>query len=149
MDLKKAFDTVNHQNLCLKLEHSGIRGPALNWMKDYLTDRKKFVQLGNTKSDYANVTCGIPQGSILGPLLFSIYVNDMQQALTHGTARLFADDTNITYCGKNLNGLKIKAEIDMTSLIDWFKVNKLVSNVKKSNFLIIRSHYKRYLTILL
>ena len=112
-------------------------------MKDYLTDRKQFVQLGNTKSDYANVTCGVPQGSILGPLLFLIYVNDMQQALTHGTARLFADDTNITYCGKNLNVLKTQAEIDMTSLIDWFKVNKLALNVKKSNFLIIRSHYKR------
>ena len=78
----------------------------------YITDRKQCVQLGNTECCQADVTCGLQQGSILGPLLFLIYVNDLQKSLTYGTGRLFADDTDIIYSGKNIETLKFHAEND-------------------------------------
>ena len=142
IDLKKAFDTVNHEGLHRKLEHYGIRGVALDWCQNYLTGRKQYVQLGNYRSEQSVISCGVPQGSILGPLFFLIYVNDLQNCLSHGTARLFADDTNIIYCGQNINTLRQHATNDLNLLTEWFKVNKLALNVTKSNFMVIRSKGK-------
>ena len=79
LDLKKAFDTVNHSILISKLYKYGIRGPTLEWFKSYLSNRQQYVQIHKTKSDTKPITCGIPQGSILGPLLFIIYINDLAQ----------------------------------------------------------------------
>ena len=93
IDLKKVFDTVNHTLLIDKLEYYGIRGIAQEWLKSYLKDRKQFVQIDECASTLLNVTCGVPQGSILGPKLFILYINDICNASTSLKFILFADDT--------------------------------------------------------
>ena len=95
IDLEKAFDTVNHNILLSKLDHYGIRDNALNWIRSYLTNQTQFVKLNGSESKNGNICCGVPQGSILGPLLFTIYINDMHQAVSSSKMHHFADDTNI------------------------------------------------------
>ena len=97
IDLQKALDTVNHHILLMKLEHYGIRGTTLNWFESYLSDRKQCVSVNGSYSCYLSVTCRVPQGSVLGPLLFLIYINDLPLSSSKLAFYLFADDTNI-YC---------------------------------------------------
>ena len=97
IDLQKAFDTVNHKILLSKLEHYGVRGCALEWFGSYLSDRKQYVYVNGSNSNLLSVTCGVPQGSVLGPLLFLIYINYLPNASKKLNFYLFADDTNIYY----------------------------------------------------
>ena len=97
IDLQKAFDTVNHSILLKKLEHYGIRGVALDWFSSYLSERKRYVSINGHSSEKLDISCGVPQGSVLGPLLFLIYINDLPYVSKYLSFFLFADDTNIYF----------------------------------------------------
>ena len=105
IDFRKAFDTVDHSILLQKLYHYGIRGVAYDWFCDYLKNRTQLVSYHNIQSNYADISCGVPQGSILGPLLFLIYINDMAFVSTQLFSILFADDTNMFGTDNNLEAL--------------------------------------------
>ena len=108
IDFQKAFDTVNHEILLNKLNHYGIRGCINEWFKSYLKDRKQFVSIDGFNSSEAILKHGVPQGSVLGPLLFLIYINDLNQAIKNCLTYHFADDTNLLRIGKSAKKSKSK-----------------------------------------
>ena len=97
IDLSKAFDTVDHNILINKLDHYGIRGNALNLFRSYLSNRKQYTVIENNKSQTNNINCGVPQGSVLGPLFFLLFINDLPNCCPTGKVRIFADDTNVFF----------------------------------------------------
>ena len=131
LDLKKAFDTVNHQILLQKLNAYGIRGNMLKWFESYLTDRSQYVVYDGIKSDIYNVTCGVPQGSILGPLLFILNMNDICNVSELLFTILYADDTCVLLSGKDLTKLIMVINAELKSLSAWFRSNKLTVNTQK------------------
>lgn len=138
LDLQKAFDTVNHKILLQKLEHYGIRGQANKLLKSYLSSRYQRVSLDGCYSNYQEITCGVPQGSILGPLLFVIYINDMHNAVKHSFLCHFADDTNLTCDDKESNKLKKKLNEDIRNIFTWLCANRLSLNASKTEFIIFK-----------
>ena len=116
LDLKKAFDTVNHLILLSKLEHYGFRGHVNQFISSYLKNRNQFTVVNGSKSDIMRIDTGVPQGSVLGPLFFLLYINDITSNLQHSKATLFADDTSLLLHHKNLRELKGKAEKDLKNV---------------------------------
>ena len=106
LDFKKAFDTVDHSGLLHKLHYYGVRGTAHNWFTSYLDGRTQTTQINSKISSKQNLTCGVPQGSVLGPLLFLLYINDIYTTSSKFKFHLFADDTNLLYADKNLKSLE-------------------------------------------
>ena len=143
MDLSKAFDTLDHQILLSKLYHYGVRGVSLDWFRNYLSDRSQYVHVNNTNSELLPITCGVPQGSILGPLLFLIYINDLPSTSKHAITVLFADDTNALYTGNTYDELRTIVGRDLTILSDWFRSNKLALNEIKTKYIIFHNIYNR------
>ena len=134
IDLKKAFDTVKHDVLLDKLEHYGIRGITLKWFKSYLENRKQFVTTNHTESDTYNLMdFGVPQGSVLGPLLFLIFINDMQNSLSDIIIKLFADDTNCFISVYNFSEVAKTVKNELNSLMKWITANKLTINFDPKN----------------
>jgi len=132
LDLQKAFDSVNHKILFKKLYNNGVRGEVHAWFQSYLSDRKQTTLHSDVYSDFGIITCGVPQGSVLGPLLFLIYINDIQCAVTDAKVRLFADDTNLFIHGKSLGELEITANNTLKQLTQWMAANKLSINIDKT-----------------
>ena len=123
IDLKKAFDAVNHAILLTKLNHYGITGVVHDWFKSYLSQREQFVNVNGHNSLSLPVTCGVPQGSILGPLLFLLYENDLPNTSSLLTFHLFADDTNLYFSSKNLSHLEAILNHELKSVAEWMKCN--------------------------
>lgn len=136
IDLKKAFDTINHDILIEKLERYGIRGIVLQWVKSYLHKRSQYVKLGDNISTCLDIVSGVPQGSVLGPKLFILYINDIYKVSNALKLILFADDTNIFCSGNDLNQLAETVNNEMSKLHVWFNINKLSLNLAKTKFIL-------------
>ena len=136
LDFSKAFDTVNHDILFRKLEWYGIRGIALDWFKSYLTGQTQLVTYNGVSSAPQTIKCGVPQGSILGPLLFLICINDLANTCKASLPILFADDTNIFTSGRNQHELESNINDELCRISAWLKVNKLSLNIKKTHYMI-------------
>ena len=120
---QKAFDTIDHSILLEKMRCLGFVGKTIAWYTSYLTDRSFIVNVGKESSSPSKLSCGVPQGSILGPLLFLLYVNDMPQAV-NSELLLYADDTCLIYTGKDIQKIEGQLNSDFTSLCEWFIDNK-------------------------
>ncbi len=121
-----------------RLNHYGIRGVALDWFKSYLNNREQFVCINGHNSSRKQIAYGVPQGSILGPLLFIIYINDLPQISNLAKFIMYADDANIFITGKTLDEIYSKFDIISTILLKWVDSNGLVLNLKKTNYMIFR-----------
>ena len=125
IDLKKAFDTVDHDILCKKLEYYGIQERQLAWFKSYLANRKQFSKVNGIDSSVEEINVGVPQGSCLGPLLFLIYINDLPRSVQGSRMSMYADDTSICHKSSDIAQLNGAINSDLALVEKWLKGNKL------------------------
>ena len=145
LDLKNAFDTVDHTILFKKLHQYGIRGNLNKWFENYLANRSQYVSYNGKTSDIQNVSCGVPQGSILGPLLFILYINDFSNVSDILYYVLFADDTNVFLTGRDIHKLINTMQQERLKLHTWLLCNKLTLNISKTHYIIFhRAKHKKY-----
>ena len=143
IDLSKAFDTADHSILLRKLELYGITDRNCAWIKSYLSNRSQYIQVGeNSRTEYCVVKCRVPQGSILGPMLFLLNVNDLKNASSALDTIMFADDTNLFYTHSNIQKLFSTMNEELASINQWFTSNKLSSNAKKIKYFFFHKHSK-------
>ena len=142
IDLRKAFDTVNHNILIKKLEHYGVCGILLEWFKSYLNERKQFVFMNGESSDLKYILCGVPQGSVLGPLLFLLYINDLPNISAKLKFFLFVDDTNIYFESDDLLNVEETVNKELKKLYLWLNVNRLSLNVSETHYIIFHPYNK-------
>ena len=142
LDLKKAFDTIDHSIILRKLQFYGIEQESLRWFQSYLDDRKQVCCVNGHMSNSRSVSCGVPQGSNLGPLFFLIYINDLPTYLSTASPRMFADDTNVSLASSTLFELENVLNQELQSLDIWLRVNKLSLNIAKTEFMIIGSRQR-------
>ena len=142
LDLAKAFDTVNHKILLHKLYYYGIRGMAYKLMENYLTNRQQRVKIRNNVSSFSNINTGVPQSTILGPLLFILYVNDMFKE----NIISYADDTAIIITGDTWHTVEKKMNEELEKVSDWLALNKLSLNIKKTTYITFGNYCDSVLT---
>ena len=136
IDFQKAFDTVDHCILLDKLKSYGIRGTAQDWFRSYLQNRMQLVNYNGCESELRKIRCGVPQGSILGPLLFLVYINDLTAVSDYFMPILFADDTNLICTGSNLNDTVDQINREIDKIYAWVKANRLSLNIDKTSFML-------------
>ena len=137
IDLSKAFDTVDHCIPLKKLSRYGVKGKELSWFENYLQERKQRVRVGDVYSGWSGVRKGVPQGSILGPLLFILYVNDLPQAVKRCSVKQYADDTTLSLASREVSDLEEGLTSDVEGVSRWVKKNKLRLNMKKTQMLLL------------
>ena len=138
-DISKCFDTISHELLILKLQYYGVHDTELDWFKSYLSGRQQSVNLNGKLSNPRGVTVGIPQGGVLGPILFLIFINDIVQSVNAGTCNIFADDVAIYTNGNNIKEAELKLQVCVNEIGDWYKNNRLKINADKTNVMLITS----------
>ena len=143
IDLRKAFDTINHAILLKKLQHYGIRGNVNDWFSSYLIGRTQTTQIADCISNKEITMTGVPQGSVLGPLLFILYINDICNSSDKLQFYLFADDTNLLFADRSLRKLENIVNQEISRVQNWLTANKLSLNIDKSNFIIFHPYQKR------
>ena len=131
--MQKAFDTVDHQILFAKLNHNGIRGVSNDWFKSNsnLSNHNQYVSINGYESGLAAINCGVPQGAVLGPILFLLYINDLNQAIKFCKVHHFADDTNLLCLSNSIKKLNKLVNADLKHLLHWLNANNISLNVKK------------------
>ena len=137
IDLRKAFDTVNHDILLTKLQDIGASGLTLKWFKSYLSGRYQKVSFKDSLSDALEVSTGVPQGSILGPLLFILFIDSMSKVTSHGKISMYADDTTLSVKGTDAREISRKLTSDLNAIVKWLKDNKLFLNTDKTNIMLL------------
>ena len=142
LDLAKAFDWVDHSILLRKLQLFGISERSLGWFLSYLDNRQQKCYIDGKLSDSCTIKCGVPQGSILGPLLFLVYINDFPTCLKYSKARMYAHDTTILVAGDTAAQVETLMNADLISIKKWLESNKLTINVTKTEYILIGSSYK-------
>ena len=148
IDLKKAFDTVDHEILCKKLAHYGVLGRELSWFKSYLANRRQYCRVNGVDSNMENIEVGVPQGSCLGPLLLLVYINNLPCIIKNSKVSMYADDTSLSHFSKNISQLNWAINEDLGKLDRWLKGNKLSLNITKTHSMLITTkHKKKYLDI--
>ena len=146
VDLEKAFDTVHHDILCDKIKVYGLRGNINKLLRSYLSNRKQYVSINGHDSEIKNVTCGVPQGSSLGPLLFLIYINDLRLSLSKTSSGHFADDTFIIFHSKTPKTIETVVNTELKEVVKWLRLNKLSLNAAKTEVIFFHSkkHHLNY-----
>ena len=137
------FDTVNHEILLSKLEYYGVRGTLLDLFKNYMKKRTQFTSINNSVSETLNVKSGVPQGSILGPLLFLIYINDMHLVTEHADMHHFADDTSLLYGHLSIKKVNKIINLEIKKILHCLRANKISLNSSKTEIIIFKSKKKK------
>lgn len=138
LDLSKAFDLVNHELLLDKLYMYGLRGKVHSWVKSYLSQRSQVVEIHGYISNKLNIKCGVPQGSVLGPLLFLIFINDLPNIVNQKNLTLFADDTSFICADLSKNEAVLQSQNIINRFVEWFSRNKLFLNISKTEFILFK-----------
>ena len=136
IDLKKAFDTINHEILLQKLPYFGLNMDIIKWIQNYLTNRRQKCTVNGMTSEEKDITCGVPQGSILGPLLFLLYVNDVGANMIHSNVLLYVDDTVIFAKHKDKRTAHLWVTSDLEILFRWCNLNQLSINLTKTKMML-------------